>query len=214
MSFTVREEGIGEYTEKKSVFTGRIRRCRTEEQARAFIDEIRKAHRHARHHVFAYVIAGQVPVIRYSDDGEPQGTGGLPVLNVLTQHELSDVCLVVSRIFGGVLLGAPGLTRAYGKAAAEAVSAVDHWQVVEGAAFTVQLPYDVHARLKTFLDEVQVADTEFGQDVTLHLVTQLGGEEKLMASLTDLSGGQAVFSQIRQASYFLRRDGLLEPVGE
>lgn len=210
MSFTVREEGIGEYTEKKSVFVGRISRCVSEAEARAFIDEIRKQERHARHHVFAYIIGEHLPTVRYSDDGEPQGTGGLPVLNVLNQHELSNVCLVVSRIFGGILLGAPGLTRAYGKAAAAAVDSVSHWQVVAGVTFTVTLAYDVHARLKTFLDTIQVSSADFGQEVTLHLLTTLGQEEELMATFTEFSGGQAVFSELKQARYFLRRDGLLE----
>ncbi|NLB23795.1 MAG: YigZ family protein [Clostridium sp.] len=214
MSYTVRKEGIGEYTEKKSVFVGRIRRCTSEEEARAFIDEIRKKERTARHHVFAYVIGEEMPTVRYSDDGEPQGTGGLPVLNVLNQHELSNVCLVVTRFFGGILLGAPGLTRAYGKAAVEAVNSVDHWQVVEGVSFSVSLPYDIHARLKAFLDGIQVLSSEFGQDVTLNLLTTLGDEEDLMNSLTDLSGGKAEFSETKTAKYFLRRDGLLEEVKE
>ena len=210
MSFTVRKEGLGEYTEKKSVFVGRLRRCTSEEEAKEFIDEIRKKERGARHHVFAYIIGEDMPTVRYSDDGEPQGTGGLPVLNVLNQHELTNVCLVVTRFFGGVLLGAPGLTRAYGKAAVEAVDSVDHWQVVTGASFFVTLPYDIHARLKSFLDGVQVISSEFGQDVKLNILTTVGQEDELIRSLTDLSGGKAEFSEIETTKYFLRRDGLLE----
>lgn len=214
MSFTVRAEGLGEYTEKKSVFVGRLRRCTSEEEAKAFIDEIRKKERGARHHVFAYIIGEDMPIVRYSDDGEPQGTGGLPVLNVLNQHELTNVCLVVTRFFGGILLGAPGLTRAYGKAAVEAIDSVDHWQVVAGASFFVTLPYDIHARLKSFLDGVQVISSDFGQAVTLNVLTTVGQEDELISSLTDLSGGKAEFSEIKTTKYFLRRDGLLEVMND
>lgn len=214
MSYTIRTDGLGEYTEKKSVFTGRIRRCTTEEEAKDFIESIRKAHRNARHHVFAYIIGEGMSLIRYSDDGEPQGTGGFPVLHVLEQHDLKDVCLVVSRFFGGVLLGAPGLTRAYGKAAAEAVAATDHWQVVSGVAFTVDLSYEVHARLKSVLDAIQVQDAQYGAAVRLTLVAREGDEEALKASLRDHSQGQVEFSEAIPGRYFLRRDGFLETVTE
>ncbi|MFB0957614.1 YigZ family protein [Clostridiaceae bacterium HFYG-1003] len=214
MSYTIREEGLGEYTEKKSVFTGRICPCSSEAEARQYIEGIRKQERTARHHVFAYVIGEKNQIVRYSDDGEPQGTGGLPVLNVLTQHGLTDVCLVVSRFFGGILLGAPGLTRAYGKAAADAAASVTHWQVIQGAAFMVTLPYDLHARLKSFLSELQVTQTDFSQSVTLHLLTTEEEVDGVMAELTNQTQGQAIFSEVTAGRYFLSKDGMLEPVDQ
>lgn len=211
MSYTIREEGIGEYIEKKSVFTGRIRRVTSEEEARDFIAAIKKQERGARHNVFAYII-GEGDIIRYSDDGEPQGTGGQPVLHVLTAQELTDVCLVVTRYFGGVLLGAPGLTRAYGKAAGEAVASVRRWQLASARVFSVVLPYDVHARLTSFLENVQLLDTSYGEEVTLMVITEVSNEEALRQGFTDLSGGQARLGEARTAPCFLREDGVLEEI--
>lgn len=212
MSYTIREEGIGEIIEKKSVFTGRIKRVTSEEEARVFIEAVRKQERGARHNVFAYIIGEAGTIIRYSDDGEPQGTGGQPVLHVLTEHELTDVCLVVTRYFGGILLGAPGLTRAYSKAAAEAAASVPRWMTGEGAVFSVELPYDVHARLKVFLDSVQSLGQDFGQRVTLTLIAPADGLDRLQAELTDVSQGQAIFTNIRRTRCFIRDDGYLEEI--
>ena len=212
MSFTIREDGIGEYVEKKSIFTGRIRRVTSEEEAREFIAEIKKSERGARHNVFAYIIGEAGDVVRYSDDGEPQGTGGQPVLHVLTSNELTDVCLVVTRFFGGVLLGAPGLTRAYSKAASEAAASVKRWQLAEASVFQIRLPYDIHARLTSFLDNVQLLGTEYGEYVLITLITEKAREDILRSELTDLSQGQAVLHEGRIAQCFLREDGFLEEI--
>lgn len=212
MSYTIRQDGWGEYVEKKSVFTGCLRRCTSEAQARDYIDGIRRENRNARHHVFAYIIGEGQPLIRYSDDGEPQGTGGQPVLHVLEQQGLSDVCLVVSRVFGGVLLGAPGLTRAYGKAAAEAVASTDHWQVVDGIACTLVLTYEDHARIRPFLETLQILETDFAADITLTAVVRSGEETALAETLRDLTRGGGLLFVGEAGRYFLRRDGHLEPV--
>lgn len=211
MSYTIREEGTGEYVEKKSSFIGRIRRVTSEQQARDFIAAIKKQERGARHNVFAYII-GEGDIVRYSDDGEPQGTGGQPVLHVLTANELADVCLVVTRYFGGVLLGAPGLTRAYSKAASEAVASVKRWQMAEASIFNAQLPYDVHARLTNFLEEVQLLETRYEEEITLTVITETHKEEDLRAELTDASQGQARLSDSKTAQSFLREDGFLEEI--
>ena len=112
---TVKKAGHAELTEKKSVFIGDAAHIESEEEARAFIEEKRRSYRDARHIVFAYVVGNTV---RYSDDGEPQGTGGPPVLDVIKKNGLTGVVITVVRIFGGILLGAGGLTRAYSDSAA------------------------------------------------------------------------------------------------
>lgn len=211
MSYTIRQDGWGEITEKKSVFTSHLRRCTSEAQARDYIEQIRRENRTARHHVFAYIIGQNQPIIRYSDDGEPQGTGGQPVLHVLEQQGLTDVCLVVSRIFGGILLGAPGLTRAYGKAAAEAVAATDHWQVVTAITASLVLTYEDHARLRPFLDTLQILATDFAADVTLTVVVPAGAETALADTLRDLTRGDGLLFFGEESHWFLRRDGHLEP---
>ena len=119
---TIKKRASDEFIEKKSRFIGYIAPVETEDEAIAFINEIRTKHRDATHNVYAYSLrAGQVK--RASDDGEPQGTGGVPMLNVLNGNELVDVCCVVTRYFGGTLLGVGGLVRAYTEGAKIAVAA-------------------------------------------------------------------------------------------
>ena len=126
--------GESEYVEKRSQFLGHVRRVETEDEARAFIAEMKKKHYDARHNCWCYIIRGGAE--RYSDDGEPQGTAGIPMLEVFRREEITNVVCVVTRYFGGVLLGAGGLLRAYTKSAKEAldaagVSAVRRWVEAE-----------------------------------------------------------------------------------
>ena len=112
---TIKRTAQSEFVEKKSVFIGTAKRVFTEEEAKAFVAEVRAKYRDARHHVHAYVLGEDMSIQRYDDDGEPQGTGGIPILEVIRRNELRNTCVVVTRYFGGVLLGTGGLTRAYVK---------------------------------------------------------------------------------------------------
>lgn len=120
---TINERATAEIVEKKSRFIANVSPISTEEEAISFISEIKKQHYNARHNCFAYIIGGQVPIIRFSDDGEPSGTAGKPILDVLIGEKLENVIVVVTRYFGGTLLGTGGLVRAYGKSAKEAILA-------------------------------------------------------------------------------------------
>ena len=122
---TIFEPGEDEVVEKKSRFIGYVRHVETEEEANAFIVEIKKKHYDARHNCFAYVIGQERPILRFSDDGEPGGTAGKPILEVITGNELSDVCIVVTRYFGGTLLGTGGLVRAYTDASKACINATE-----------------------------------------------------------------------------------------
>ena len=113
-------EGSGEYTEKKSRFLARAVPCTTEAQALEVINEARHQYADARHHVYAYLLRDN-HLMRYTDDGEPQGTAGVPILDVLRKRQLTDLCVVVTRYFGGVLLGTGGLVHAYTIAACQAI---------------------------------------------------------------------------------------------
>ena len=116
---TVLEQGQQEIVEKKSRFIATVRPVKTEEEAKSFIEEIKKIYWNATHNVFAYQIGERNEIQRFSDDGEPQGTAGMPVLDVLQREDIKNTAIVVTRYFGGTLLGTGGLVRAYGKSAKE-----------------------------------------------------------------------------------------------
>lgn len=117
---TIGDAGRGEYEEKRSLFIGQAVHAENEEQAMAHVRGVRAQYHDARHHVFAYVLRGGA--VKYSDDGEPQGSAGLPVLDCIRKSGVEDACVVVTRYFGGILLGTGGLLRAYTKAAAAAIA--------------------------------------------------------------------------------------------
>ncbi len=183
-------EGVDELIEKRSRFIGHIWRTDTEEEALAAIRSTRERLWDARHHVYAYLIRGGA--MRYSDDGEPQGTGGMPVLDVLRRQELNNVCCVVTRYFGGILLGTGGLVRAYSKAAALAVedagiSIMRLWQRI-----AISCPYSLYERVKLEIAtyEGSIVSTDFGSQVELCARIPLGKAEAFSTRLIDLSSGK------------------------
>ncbi len=179
-----------EFVEKKSRFIGHIWPVETEEEARARIEEMKKKHYDARHNCWAYRLkAGAAE--RYSDDGEPQGTAGQPILGVFQREEVWNVVCVVTRYFGGILLGAGGLTRAYGKSAKDAldasgISVVRPWTMVEA-----DCPYTLFERLKLELLPLQGVEGEhaFGAAVTFRALLPQGREEEFALRLRELSAG-------------------------
>ena len=165
---TIKKRASDEFVEKKSRFIGYIAPVETEDEAIAFINEIRTKHRDATHNVYAYSLrAGQIK--RASDDGEPQGTGGVPMLNVLNGHELVDVCCVVTRSFGGTLLGVGGLVRAYTEGAKIAVAAGGIKTVAESADVKVQCDYGLYGKIEHFINEhgILMVGSDFGADVSV-----------------------------------------------
>ena len=186
--------GFGEsvIVEKRSRFIGAVAPVAGEEAARAFLTERREAHRDARHHVYAYVLRDS-GVLRYSDDGEPQGTGGLPVLEVLRREGVFDVCCVVTRYFGGVLLGAPGLTRAY---AASAKAALDVAGVAVMRAWISVILSCSYSLWQIMRLEITAAEgieemVDFGADVTAELALPSPRLEEFRKRVVEVSAGQA-----------------------
>lgn len=183
-------DAAAEFTERRSRFIGRIWRTETEEEAVAHIREMREKHWDATHNVYAYVIRDGA--MRYSDDGEPQGTAGMPVLEVLRREELFNVCCVVTRYFGGILLGAGGLVRAYAKSAKMAVDAagISVKRVWERVA--LQCPYALFARVKqeTARYEGKLAATEYGADIQLTLLLPQTKTQEFLERIVDVSGGK------------------------
>ena len=168
-----------EFVEKRSRFIGNIWPVESEEEARAHIEEMRKKHYDSRHNCWAYRLR-EGGIERYSDDGEPQGTAGQPILNVFQREEVWNVVCVVTRYFGGILLGAGGLTRAYGRSAKDAldasgISVVRPWSMVE-----VDCPYPLFERVKLELPPLGgiEGDHAFGADITFRALLPQGMEEQ------------------------------------
>lgn len=182
--------GDAEYVEKRSRFLGKVRHVETEEEARAFIEAMKKQYHDARHNCWCYLLRDGV--VRYSDDGEPQGTAGQPMLGVFQKEGVTDLVCVVTRYFGGVLLGAGGLCRAYTKSAKDALDAAGISVVRRWVELNVCCPYNLYARLSQEAEALQgvVTDTQFAADVTLTLLLPEGTEEAFQRRVSDLSAGQ------------------------
>ena len=184
-------EGEAELTEKRSSFLGHVRPAETEDAAREFINEMKKKHYDARHNCWCYIIRGGA--VRYSDDGEPQGTAGLPMLEVFRREGVENVVCVVTRYFGGVLLGTGGLLRAYTKSAKDALDAAGIAAVRPWARMELGCPYSLLERMKTECISLggAVQDIEYGAQVRLALLLPEAEAENFRDRVTELSAGQS-----------------------
>lgn len=183
--------GEAEFVEKRSSFLGHVRFAGTEDAAREFINEMKKKHYDARHNCWCYII--REGALRYSDDGEPQGTAGLPMLEVFRREGVENVVCVVTRYFGGVLLGTGGLLRAYTKSAKDALDAAGIAAVRRWVKLETVCPYSLLERMKTecmALDGA-VENIEYGADVRLTLLLPEAKAEAFCARVTELSAGQS-----------------------
>ncbi len=188
--------GEAEYVEKRSRFIGQLLPVEDEAEARAFIEQVKKKHYDARHNCWCYLLKGGVE--RYSDDGEPQGTAGVPMLEVFRREGVTNLCCVVTRYFGGVLLGAGGLLRAYTKAAKDALDAAGLAVVRTWTRAAVRCPYPLYERVCRLAEQqgALVEDTAYAEDVTLTLLLPEGGLEHFTAALTELSAGTVAVPEI------------------
>ncbi|MBR7166053.1 MAG: YigZ family protein [Clostridia bacterium] len=188
---TVRGFAESRFTEKKSVFIGRVKPCESWEEAQAFVAQARKTDPDARHHVSAF-INREGNVQRFDDDGEPKGTGGIPMLEVLKKEEVTGLCVVVTRYFGGILLGAGGLARAYARGARDAVAAAGICRFSKVFQVRAEIPYPLFSKVEFELGtrDFRVTGKEFGENVTLFLIVSPEERESLCALLSDLSGGK------------------------
>ena len=182
--------GVAEFVEKRSRFIGQVWPVASEEEALAILSEVQKQHRDANHNVYAYILR-DTGVIRYSDNGEPQGTAGQPVLHVFEREGITNVLCVVTRYFGGTLLGAGGLVRAYSQGAkigldAAGISVVRMWRQI-----LMVCTYAQYERFRKIAIEqgAVVEHTEFGSDVTLELLVPEPQESAFCAHMIDVSAG-------------------------
>ena len=179
-----------EFVEKRSRFIGHVAHVETEEDARAFITAMKKRYHDARHNCWCYVIRNE-GVVRYSDDGEPQGTAGQPMLNVFTRENITDVVCVVTRYFGGILLGAGGLVRAYTRSAKDALDEAGVSVVRRWVELSIPCGYNLFAKLQLETESCGgiVTDTEYGADVTLKALLPEERAEEFVAHVIDITAG-------------------------
>lgn len=182
--------GQDEFTEKRSRFIGYVRPVTSEQQALDFIAEIRSKHWDARHNVYAYCLR-EGHISRYSDDGEPSGTAGMPVLNVIQKSGLTDCAIVVTRYFGGILLGGGGLVRAYSHAAALGAAAAGIAVMRLCLLCRLTCDYNQYGRIQSLIPECggMVTDTDFGQAVEMAFFMSREALDGFSRKLADASNG-------------------------
>ena len=181
--------GESEYDEKRSRFLGHVRPVESEEEARSFIAAIKKEHYDARHNCWCYIIKDGPE--RYSDDGEPQGTAGIPMLEVFRREGVPNVVCVVTRYFGGILLGAGGLLRAYTRAASEALCAAGISVTRRWIVCTVDCPYSASDRLRNEIVSAGgiIDRTDYGASVVFSVLIPEENQDSFSALITEASAG-------------------------
>lgn len=194
---TVRQAGEKEIVIKKSRFIGQIKPVETEEEAVAFIEEIKKRHWNATHNCSAYMIGERDEIQKQSDDGEPSGTAGKPILEVIRNQGLKNVAIVVTRYFGGIMLGAGGLIRAYTDGAVAATEAGEVITRVLHREIFVELDYTWLGKVENELRNrgVRTGETGFADKVTLRCLPLEGESDAFVAWMTDLTQGQAKMTE-------------------
>ena len=188
---TLEGEGEAEFVEKKSVFIGHAAPVKSEEEAQAFVKKYKNQYMDARHNVWAYLMKGEI-IARYSDDGEPQGTAGVPVLDTIRKSGVTDAVVVVTRYFGGILLGAGGLVRAYShtaKLALEAAHIITYEQYTELELTCSYSDYQRYIALLPSFGAI-VDDTDFSDRVILHFSVKDTVVNDLFAKIQEMSGGR------------------------
>ncbi len=195
---TIAARAEDDFFERKSQFIGYIAPVSTEEEALTFLGEIRTKHRDARHNCFAYVLNNGVK--RASDDGEPQGTAGVPILDVIEREGITDVIVVVTRYFGGILLGAGGLVRAYAHAAKLAVDAAQRKVMSPAVLVEVKMDYNQYGKINNVLSKYTaiVQDTEFTDMVTMYILFIERDLEPFRAELTELTAATVAAEEMER----------------
>lgn len=189
---------VSEFTEKRSRFVSQVWPVSSEEEAQERIRAAKKKYHDARHNCWCYILGDNI--LRYSDDGEPQGTAGQPMLNVFQREGVGNMCCVVTRYFGGILLGAGGLTRAYGKAARDALAAAGVSTLRLWSRGRLHCDYSLLERIKLDIAALSglVDSIDYGADVTITVSMPEGGFEGLQQRLTELSAGAITLESLGQ----------------
>ena len=193
---TIKEDGQVQEEIKKSRFICHAKRVYSEEEARAFITAIKKEHYKATHNCSAFIIGERSEIKRTSDDGEPSGTAGVPMLGVLENHNLTNVCVVVTRYFGGIKLGAGGLIRAYAGSVALAVKEIGIVEIKEQAGIQIQMSYAQYQEYGNFLKEYNLMEleTNFTDQVDTIIFVDKEDKEDTKAALIEFFNGKVTLT--------------------
>ncbi|GGB55248.1 YigZ family protein [Virgibacillus dakarensis] len=198
--YTVKNEGSDQLIIQKSRFIGHVKRVETEEAALRFIQEIKKKHHDATHNCSAYLIGEHDQIQKANDDGEPSGTAGVPILEVLKKQHLKDTAVVVTRYFGGIKLGAGGLIRAYGSTTSQTIqtTGIVQRQLVQG--FSVTIDYTMLGKLENELrnSEYILSTINYLEKVELIVYVRKGAEQAFMEWVINLTSGQANIMETEQ----------------
>lgn len=208
---TVYVGGEAEIVEKKSRFIATVKPVKSEEEAITFIESLKKKYWNATHNCFAYVIGEHFQIQRCSDDGEPSGTAGKPMLDVLLGEEIHDVVVVVTRYFGGTLLGTGGLVRAYQSSTKAGLEASKVITKKYGRKVRVQTDYTGLGKIQYILAQrgLTILDTEYTERVDLMVLLPTSEVNSVLAEITEGTNGQAVI-EILEECYFANIDGRME----
>ena len=204
--FTIKGYGEKSLLTRKSEFIGYANQVRSEEEAIQFIESIKKKHWNATHNCYAYMIGEHDEIQKANDDGEPSGTAGKPILEVIKKNGLKNTVIVVTRYFGGILLGTGGLIRAYGQAAVEAVQEAGIIKKTLHTVIAVTVDYTWLGKSENELSQrgYAIDHIDYLENVTLYVLVETGHEEHLEKLITNLTSGQAVIK--RQEQKYLEKD--------
>lgn len=198
----VEASGRGEIVEKKSRFIAHVFPVQSEEEALSYIEGIKKEYWDARHNCFAFVVGKNNEIQRFSDDGEPQGTAGKPILEVLMNGNIHNTLIIVTRYFGGTLLGTGGLVRAYGQAAKVGLENSKVMSVCDGVRFRLVCDYNSIGKIKYIMAQMNiVAEEAYGADVTLYINMKKSQYEKFKSQVVDATNGKALFGENENTEY-------------
>lgn len=205
------EGGQGEIEEKKSRFIATVKSVTSEEEATAFINEMKKKYWDARHNCSAFVIGRDASLTRCSDDGEPSGTAGRPMLEVLLGSKICNVAVVVTRYFGGVLLGTGGLVRAYSEAVKEGLKESTIIEMIDGVRAEVISDYNLSGKLQYIFasEECIIENTEYGSDVKFILLIPASEQNSLAKKITEATSAQCSLKVTETCSYGKAGDTLV-----
>ncbi|MGN0244118.1 MAG: YigZ family protein [Lachnospiraceae bacterium] len=206
---TVYEGAEGEIVEKKSRFIASVAKAETEEEAVAFIEQIRKKYWDARHHCSAFCVGLSQEVVRCSDDGEPSGTAGKPMLEVIQGQSIRNIVVVVTRYFGGTLLGTGGLVRAYTKATQEGIANSQIIEMRSGVRMDLRTDYTDVGKVQYILasQDVLTEGTDYTDEVVVHILLPIEQKEYLQNELTEGTSGRIQISEGDTIQYALLENG-------